>query len=95
MAVKTLRPPIRSASMPAGRRHIEPLRTATAETQDSWVSVSPNSSLIGLPRMPNISQTANMRVNATVDVHMTRLAPDRWAGSVPAGDATVVIRSPD
>lgn len=65
---------MRSVSIPAGRRQMEPLSTATAAIQLSWVSESPNSSWMGLPRMPNISQTANIRVKAVVEIHMTRLA---------------------
>ncbi|OLT40149.1 hypothetical protein BJF86_04875 [Serinicoccus sp. CNJ-927] len=91
MAVITLRPPIRSASIPAGRRHIAPLSTASALTQESWVSVSPNSSWMGLPRMPNISHTANISVNATVDVHMTRVAPEGEADTGPVAGAGVLM----
>ena len=61
--------------MPAGRRHSEPLSTATALIQASCGSVSPSSFWIGTPRMPNISQTANIRVKAIVDIVRTRLAP--------------------
>ena len=83
MTIMTLRPPIRSAIMPAGSRHIEPLSTATALIQLSCTSVSPNSFWMGLPRMPNISHTANISVNAMVDMAMTRPAPlpVSWIGA--------------
>jgi hypothetical protein len=73
MKMVTTRPPMRSVSMPAGRRHIEPLSTATAEIHASSGSVSPSSFWIGTPRMPNISHTANIRVKAIVDIHRTRV----------------------
>ena len=78
----TVRPPMRSARMPAGRRHIEPFKTATAEIQLNSTSLSPNSCWIGTPRMPNISQTANISVNAMVDITRTRPAPLAvvWSG---------------
>lgn len=61
---------------------MEPLRTATAEIQLSWTSESPSSFWIGIPRMPNMSHTANMSVNAMVDMVMTRPAPlaVSWSG---------------
>ena len=62
MKTKTRLPPKRSAAMPAGSRQIAPFRTATAVSQASCTSVRPNSSRIGMPRTPNMSQTANMRV---------------------------------
>ena len=71
----TTRPPIRSVSMPAGSRQSEPLSTATAQIQASSGSLSPSSFWIGTPRMPNMSHTANMRVNAIVDIVRTRFAP--------------------
>ena len=71
----TTRPPTRSVSMPAGRRHSEPLSTATAVIHASCGSVRPSSFWIGTPRMPNISHTANIRVKAMVDIVSTRLAP--------------------
>ena len=74
--VITFRPPMRSVIMPVGSRHSEPFRAAAATSQDSSTSVSPNSSWMGLPRMPNISHTANISVNPTVDSHSTRFAPD-------------------
>ena len=87
--------------MPAGRRHREPLRTATALIQESSVSLRPSSFWMGTPRIPNISQAANMRVNAAVDSHRTRPAPAEGSGE-PAGrpvsgltDVVGVIGSPD
>ena len=62
IATVTTRPPTRSVSMPAGSRHSEPLSTATALIQASCGSERPSSFWIGTPRMPNISQTANIRV---------------------------------
>ena len=90
MNVITLRPPMRSVTMPAGRRHSEPLSTATALIHDSWTSVSPSSFWMGTPRIPNISQAANIRVKAMVDSHSTRPAP---GGVVVrgAGAAAVVV----
>jgi hypothetical protein len=81
----TTRPPTRSVSMPAGRRHSDPLSTATAEIHASSGSLSPSSFWIGTPRMPNISHTANISVKAIVDIVRTRLAPldtSGWAGAV-------------
>jgi hypothetical protein len=84
MKIVTLRPPMRSVSMPAGSRHIDPLSTATAEIHESSGSESPNSFWIGTPRMPNISQTANISVKAIVDIVRTRVAPlpvSGWAAT--------------
>ena len=61
--------------MPAGRRHMEPLRTATALIQLSCTESRPNSFWMGLPRIPNISHTANIRVNEMLDIVRTRTAP--------------------
>ena len=61
--------------LPAGRRHIEPLSTATAEIHASWGSLRPSSAWIGTPRTPNISHTANIRVKAVLDMTSTRVAP--------------------
>ena len=66
---------MRSVIMPAGSRHSEPLSTAAAMIQESWTSLRPNSSLIGLPRMPNISHTANSRVKPMVERVRTRVRP--------------------
>ena len=62
---------------------MEPFSTATAETQLSSTSVSPNSFWIGTPRMPNMSHTANINVNAMVDMTMTRTDPGAvgWSGA--------------
>ncbi len=100
IAMVTTRPPTRSVSMPAGRRHSEPLSTATALIQASCGSVSPSSFWIGTPRMPNISQTANIRVKAIVDIVRTRLAPpETWpvaaSGAALAGAATRWVMSWD
>ncbi len=73
----TTRPPTRSVSMPAGRRHSDPLRTATALIQASSGSERPSSFWIGTPSTPNISQTANIRVNAMNDMVRTRYRPSR------------------
>ncbi len=48
---------------------------ATADSQESWTSVRPNSSRIGSPSTPNMSQAANSNVNAIVDMVSTRPAP--------------------
>jgi hypothetical protein len=74
---------MRSVSIPAGRRHIDPLSTATAVIQDSSTSVRPNSFWIEGPRMPNISHTANIAVKAAVDMTKTRVAPRpvSWTGA--------------
>ncbi len=77
MARKTLRPPNRSAAIPVSSRQIEPLRMATAISQDSWTSVKPNSVRIGMPKTPNISHTANIRVKAMVLIVRTRRRPLR------------------
>jgi hypothetical protein len=75
MIMKALRPPIRSAHMPQGKRQIAPLRTATAEIQENCRSDSPNSSRIGMPKTPNINHTANIKVKPVVDNSNTRLLP--------------------
>jgi hypothetical protein len=77
MTVITSRPPMRSARMPAGRRQIAPLSTATAVIQDSWTSVRPNSLRMGMPSTPNINHTANIKVKPTVEITSTRTAPGR------------------
>jgi len=84
MKMVTLRPPIRSVSMPAGSRHNEPLSTATAEIQESSTSLSPSSFWISMPRMPNISHTANITVKSIVDMVRTRFAPRpvSWTGGM-------------
>ena len=66
---------MRSEIMPAGSRQSDPLSTAAAMIQESWTSLSPNSSRMGLPRMPNISHTANSNVKAMVDRVRTRTRP--------------------
>lgn len=81
IAIVTTRPPMRSVSIPAGRRHSEPFRTATALIQASCGSLSFNSFWIGTPRMPNISHTANINVKAIVDITRTLVEPR----DVPAG----------
>ena len=74
--------------MPAGSRHSDPLSTATAVIQASWGSVRPSSFWIGTPRMPNISQTANISVKEMVDIVSTRWAPPETCTC--AGPAAVV-----
>ena len=64
---KTRLPPNLSAAIPAGSRQIAPFSTATAVIHASCTSVSPNSSRIGMPRTPNMSHTANIRVKPRVD----------------------------
>ena len=81
--MNTMRPPMRSVMMPAGSRHSEPLRMATAESQASWTSVRPSSLRMGMPSTPNMSQTANMSVKAMVDSVSTRVEP--VAAVVPDG----------
>lgn len=71
-AIVIFRPPMRSVSMPAGSRHSEPLRTATAEIHASSGSLRPSSFWMGMPRMPNISHTANITVKEMVEIHITR-----------------------
>ena len=101
MKIVTLRPPMRSVSIPAGSRHIEPLSTATAEIQDSSTSESLSSFWMGMPRMPNISHTANITVKASVDITRTRAAPFpvSWIGAttspyaVSADGATLITSS--
>lgn len=90
--VKTARPPNRSARMPAGSRHRAPLRIATAESHESWTSVSPNSSLIGTPRTPNISHAANISVNATVEIVRTRPAPGGTDVDASSGAGVAGVR---
>ena len=75
MKTNTRLPPKRSAAMPAGSRQIAPFRTATAVSQASCTSVRPNSSRIGMPRTPNMSHTANMRVKPRVDQTRTGVRP--------------------
>ena len=70
--VMTILPPMRSAMMPAGRRHSEPLRIATDEMSESSTSVSSNSCWMEMPSTPNMSQAANIRVNAIVAIVRTR-----------------------
>ena len=62
---------------------MEPLSTARAEIHDSSTSVRPSSFWMGTPRIPNISHTANISVNAMVDLAMTRPAPlpVSWIGA--------------
>ncbi len=97
MAVKvqymTRRPPIRSAATPAGSRHSEPLSTATAMTHESWTSDRPNSALIGLPRMPNISHTANITVKPIVLNVRTRLPARFWSATRTAPPKSAVVPS--
>ena len=69
---------MRSVIMPAGRRHIEPLRIAAARIQEYCSSLRCSSARMGFCRMPNIIQTANITVNAVVDQVRTRLAPTGW-----------------
>ena len=84
--VITFRPPIRSVIMPDGSRHSDPFRTAAAMIQDSWTSLRSYSSLMGLPRIPNISHTANSRVKPIVDRLRTRVRPgaSSWVPGVMA-----------
>ncbi len=70
-----------------------PLRMATARSQATWESVSPNSFWIGTLSTPNISQTANIRVNETVDSTRTRIAPGASCG-LPAVCSGVVMDAP-
>src|SRR5690554_4211913 len=53
--------------MPRKRRLIEPVRIGVAISRPSWVSVRPSSSLIRMPMMEKMVQTAKQRVNAKVD----------------------------
>ena len=71
-AIMTHLPPKRSAAMPAGSRQRAPLRIATEVSHANWPSSSPNSSRMGTPSTPNISQTANRSVKLTVASHSTR-----------------------
>ena len=75
--------------MPAGSRQIAPLSTATAVIQASCTSVSPNSLRMGMPSTPNISQTANIRVKATVEMTRTRTFPGSSVATVLGVGATV------
>jgi hypothetical protein len=75
MAMKTRRPPNLSAAMPAGKRQMAPFKTATATTHANCKSVSPNSSRIGMPSTPNMSQTANIKVKPKVDITKTLTLP--------------------
>ena len=75
ITVMTILPPKRSARIPEGSRHMDPLSTATALIQLSWTASRPNSFWMDLPRMPNISHTANIRVNEMLDIVRTRPAP--------------------
>ena len=75
MRAKIFRPPWRSVMMPAGSRQIAPFSTATAVIHASCTSESPNSLRMGIPRTPNISHTANMRVKAMVEMTRTLTFP--------------------
>ena len=97
MSAKIFRPPWRSVMMPAGSRQIAPLSTATAVIQASCTSVSPNSLRIGIPSTPNISQTANIRVKAMVEMTRTRTFPGSSVAVAEGAGATVgavMVRTP-
>ena len=89
MRAKIFRPPCRSVMMPAGSRQIAPLSTATAVIQASCTSESPNSLRMGIPSTPNISQTANIRVKAMVEMTRTRTFPG--SSVAPAGGTGVTV----
>jgi hypothetical protein len=67
-----IRPPTLSVRMPSGSRQIDPLRMAMAVSHENWTVSRCSSSLIGTPRTPNISHTANSRVKAIVERVRTR-----------------------
>ena len=50
MKRKTRLPPHRSAAIPVNSRQMAPLRMTTETSHESWMSVSPNSVRIGMPR---------------------------------------------
>ena len=75
--------------IPAGNRQIAPLRMASAVIQASWTSVRPNSLRMGMPSTPNISQTANIRVKANVEMTRTRTFPGSSVATGPGVAATV------
>lgn len=87
----TFLPPMRSAIMPAGSRHMEPFRTASEVIQNSCGLVSPNSFWIGTPRIPNISHTANMMVKAIVESQDAPRAGKLVGASADAGEAAMLV----
>ena len=62
----TIRPPYLSVQMPSGTRISEPESTGSAARMLNWVSVSPNSSLTGMPTTASIIHTIKHTVKDTV-----------------------------
>jgi hypothetical protein len=74
MTVKTLRPPYRSASQPAGIRRIEPHSTGTAASSSTWVSDQPLVSWRCLASGATSPQLVKQIVNAIVASARLRVA---------------------
>ena len=62
----TRRPPKRSVIKPRGKRTSEPVRIGNATIRPNWASDSPSSSLMRIPMIENIVQTAKFTANASV-----------------------------
>ena len=53
--------------------------------------MSPNSLRMGMPSTPNISQTANIRVKATVEMTRTRTLPGSSVAAGGGAGATAAV----
>src|SRR3546814_6434270 len=61
-----MRPPIRSARMPSGRRDNAPVKIGMPTRSANWVSLRPNSRWMRTPMMEKIVQTMKHAAKASV-----------------------------